>query len=1523
MDNSTSERDNLRLDTVWEDAYDQFERDNAKLVKFYQDSILAEARTKCHDGRRDILDRDTSSTEGFQKQFLVVLNIQYEYIKERQWKIKIKNKTIVVNEIIQKTTRAIQKAKDVVTLIASNEPHASIAWAAVSCLLPLILDASSQEEDALSGLDYIRDLLERYALIQRILTERMKTSTPNEESMRVQAKLRSKMVEVYVETLKFEFLMMKHFSRGKTSRMFHSVGRQLAASDDWKSMLSDLKDADGRVQEQMKTLESEVQTEIHSEVQKQSDQLADILKNSEASNKELKRRALDEWVDRMIPTDMNAIHDKLRSQICHENSGKWFVDQTKSWLEADDGKMIYWRRGSPGMGKSLLMSSAISDIGQCCSELGYDGLAFVYFQWDKQIDQINKTVSASLLRQLYPYSKSITSALETLKESNYTDPSFDQLKEILANYGQENESDKQAETNTISGKSTYARFLIFIDALDEASPETRESIKHWIGTLDSRYFRVLITSRADLTISTEDADEKIQVSELRADDKDLIAYIKARLKLSGSAPLLQDKEKFLDELAISICERAQNMFLHAKHHTLLVGKAATPDEMMEAAKKPFRSLHEIYDDLLKDLKLDSHLGSPGIKALAWLTFAKSRMNRQTFLDALALSPGDKVFKEGRRPRLDVILAHCRGLVEWDEDTNSVRLSHKTAQEYLQSQDSIIALREMIVATCFTCLTLQDANLNNEYANLDSDDTSDSGSDDSDNEETSSHRHRKNLIGSGDGVPEFTLSSTGTITFGEVGDDSKGKPKSSSLQRKSTLLKDPEINPVKIKERMEDRKYCHDYLPDVLNKWSWSTGHLAKYSGSFAIAHLLEIVKPNEVPSDLILKSVRRFLTKQPQKGLWKRLMEGENEYPRKCTPLHVVTWLQNTTLLDVVFNKHPDLDINVQDTGGETPLIYAAKSGNVGVIRKLLKLGADPSISNMIGRTAIELLTFDPPEGILTQLIPKDHNLPDTVLVQPSKIGLLNVVKVLLNAQKGDVNASLRNNRTALVLAAIEGHAEIAELLLDHGANVNVVTTKGKTPLHFAATSSASGPRKACVRLLLNRGADPNLQDEEGRNALVAAIVDTPKSAGETQLFKIAKLLIEAHVDLSSKGKGCGTALWEAQRFPLVLKLLVDSGADIHQELFGGWTANMYALVHEFSVESRTFLTLYNAERQFAKDHGIKFNAAWQNSEGNSTLHLCAAGSNSMGVEIMLKLPGGEAAVNQRNNAGQTPLFHAIHLRGAQMVKRLIDAGAETDLTDYRGNSVLDTALSVAYRDIIRMIIDKPCGISAPWDVDGVEITQFAQEPWYEKLRALIVNRSIPTLPEYGFHVSSKLEKPIITKASQRIIDQQICPVKLPSHPRMRVRRVSFKIRSHDQGYSWKQDELGGTYLFAWSWFRAGLIRAEDLNHLKTPGRGRFKNTRHVRRNVHASRDYRTYHVTWDRDSGDPSDAEWMDPLQPEDGIIVRAACSSDGWENHVESLTIDVWGDFEGGDGGGGGEMKFGKGSGSKAIGHAAGSSF
>ena len=108
-----------------------------------------------------------------------------------------------------------------------------------------------------------------------------------------------------------------------------------------------------------------------------------------------------------------------------------------------------------------------------------------------------------------------------------------------------------------------------------------------------------------------------------------------------------------------------------------------------------------------------------------------------------------------------------------------------------------------------------------------------------------------------------------------------------------------------------------------------------------------------------------------------------------------------------------------------------------------------------------------------------------TALHEAARSGRKEIAELLID-KGAEVNAQGQYMGTPLHYAIGEGHKEIAELLIAKEADVNAKIEGGGTPLHYAATAA----QKEIAELLIAKGADVNAKDEDGWTPLDWAITN-------------------------------------------------------------------------------------------------------------------------------------------------------------------------------------------------------------------------------------------------------------------------------------------------------------------------------------------------------------------------------------------------------------------------------------------------
>jgi len=212
--------------------------------------------------------------------------------------------------------------------------------------------------------------------------------------------------------------------------------------------------------------------------------------------------------------------------------------------------------------------------------------------------------------------------------------------------------------------------------------------------------------------------------------------------------------------------------------------------------------------------------------------------------------------------------------------------------------------------------------------------------------------------------------------------------------------------------------------------------------------------------------------------------------------------------------------VNGRDAIGLTPLHWACRMGHLDATKPLIRAGANIRARDREGNQPLDLAArFGRPD--IAELLLRRGVHPDcsrrtglTPLHIAAALGKVEVAKVLIR-RGADVNQrdSGRQGYASLHYAAQEGHSTMVDLLLRHGAAIDAVD-HGTTPLGMAT----AGNHVSAVRLLLDRGADPNVRNPSGS-------MSTPlhTAAVWTKTITIARMLVAYGADISARDDDAAT----------------------------------------------------------------------------------------------------------------------------------------------------------------------------------------------------------------------------------------------------------------------------------------------------------------------------------------------------------------------------------------------------------------
>ncbi|KAI0235048.1 Poly [ADP-ribose] polymerase tankyrase-2 [Lamellibrachia satsuma] len=222
--------------------------------------------------------------------------------------------------------------------------------------------------------------------------------------------------------------------------------------------------------------------------------------------------------------------------------------------------------------------------------------------------------------------------------------------------------------------------------------------------------------------------------------------------------------------------------------------------------------------------------------------------------------------------------------------------------------------------------------------------------------------------------------------------------------------------------------------------------------------------------------------------------------------------------------------VNAADLWKFTPLHEAAAKGKFEICKLLLKHGADANKKNRDGHTPLDLVK----EGDVDI---QDLLRGDAALLEAAKKGNLARVQRLATSDNINCRDTQGRNSTPLHLAAGYNNMEVAEFLLENGADVNAQDKGGLIPLHNASSyghvdiaallikydtsvnavdkwgftplhEAAQKGRTQLCALLLAHGADPTMKNQEGQTPLDLSTADDVRALIEDAMPPLHLLAI-------------------------------------------------------------------------------------------------------------------------------------------------------------------------------------------------------------------------------------------------------------------------------------------------------------------------------------------------------------------------------------------------------------------------------
>jgi len=423
------------------------------------------------------------------------------------------------------------------------------------------------------------------------------------------------------------------------------------------------------------------------------------------------------------------------------------------------------------------------------------------------------------------------------------------------------------------------------------------------------------------------------------------------------------------------------------------------------------------------------------------------------------------------------------------------------------------------------------------------------------------------------------------------------------------------------------------------------------------------------------------------------------------------------------------------------PLVDAARTGDLAVVRLLLAEGTDASAAEADGSSPLLWAAHRADLEMAELLVEAGADVNDandlgvTPLWAASEQGYAPLVRLLLAA--GAVpDAPLLSGETPLMVAARGGFAEVAEQLLEAGAEVDHSATRRQTPLMWAA--AAGHPE--VVRVLVEHGADVHARSERWRQMMAVEPHGhapynrwIPHGGTTPLLFAVgagdmasARLLVEAgaSVDEADAWGVSATMLAAHGNHGALVEYLLAEGADPNVAT-PGFTALHAAVMHRNEAAVQALLgagadvnrpvEAWTPTRRSSDDYSFL-----PEMVGATPVWLAARFSTPAIMRLLIER-GADATVVHRGewmsrslgSQGQTPEYAAtttlmaalgmggpgrVWARGPltregreaealEAVRLAVEAGVDVNAADVDGRTALDAARRLGFDQVADYLV--------------------------------------------------------------------------------------------------------------------------------------------------------------------------------------------------------------------------------------------
>ena len=1125
--------------SLWDRAYDSLRTQDRQLVEDYEKLLSAELNSTDEPSLSDAASSTTVTGTGTgtgigihrprHEHLNLIIDRSLHQLDDKKTKYTIAGHEFVVRDHISRAADLVLWAREWIAVAVKASPEASIAWAGISIILPLLTNPATAQEANHDGFTYVTTRMRYYAALETELLRRLGDNKGVDDG--VMSQIAAHIVTLYQHILDFQIRSVLRFHQGRLKRL----GRDMVRLDNWEAKRKKILELEAVVDRAVgavnafasrQELESLEVTSRHSfahleqllstheehlQVAQQQLKLQELAIKRSLSDKEQQCHQLFRLTERNKDVSYEWYKKRVDDRV--EGTCQWFLqhDHFNRWLEQDSGPLLV--SADPGCGKSVLAKHLIDHVLPRSASICY------FFFRDRDQYTLRQALCA-LLHQLF---------LQRPFLIQHAMPAFTSDGRALA----ANTMAMWSILESAVRDPEAGPIIMVLDALDECRKSDFLNLAGMLKQLHrdedgSTSVKSLMTCRPYEQVVSEFRDllddfpfiriPGEEESETISREVDLVITHRVR-QLAVEKQLSEAVEEHLSRRLRQIPHRTY-LWVHLVFDHLKTSDFKRTAKGVESmiASLP-ENVNQAYERILnRSGEKERPMVRKAFRIIlaAYEPLTLSQMNIAMNIDESLQDMEDLDLEDEHHFRAR-LRSWCGLFITVYQ--GKVHFIHQTAREFLIAailpsesrprslrwQHSITArnAHRVLAGVCVTYLKVY-----NDRA------TAVRGSD------GKQGRRLAAMLAYSAGYCMDHLRDAAVTHDDDILDTAMGLYEKGSRIRsawQSNFRNSSEY--VHLTALAMATCFGHTAVVARLldegvdandpQRWKWqpSALHLAIDRGRRTIVKLL-LEKGATVDYAVFHLAAQRGCEKTVQL-LLDKIPAGETQGGFLGIPLARSAELGHEAVVKILLNS--GADVGVRDRGGKTPLHLASLSGHAAIVRHLLNKGAvidakddmdDTPLLCVIGKSYQD----DPEqhEEVVRLLLSRgaDFDVKSTgqgwtPLSLASAMGHTNTARLLLDSGADPEGKGL-GDRTALSWAATgRSGYEVVELLVDAGAAVDTRDEEGRAPLHFAIEAA----KFDVVELLLDRGADVEIKDNNGQTPL--------HSAASSGQYDVVKLLLD------------------------------------------------------------------------------------------------------------------------------------------------------------------------------------------------------------------------------------------------------------------------------------------------------------------------------------------------------------------------------------------------------------------------------